>query len=90
MVDIVAQHSMRSTLPIHFIRFNPDAWCVDGKRQTVLMRERHNRLLGELYWRNTDFAVTYLYYDMIDGQPAVFKDPEFPTDLKACCRWNLP
>ena len=31
MVDIMAQHTMRSPLPLHFIRFNPDVWRVDGK-----------------------------------------------------------
>ena len=90
MMDIVAQQSMHSLLPIHFIRFNPDAWQVDGKTQKGnLLHERHRRLLGGILWHNTDFAITYLFYDMLGGRPAVLEDCDFPAELKGCCRWGL-
>ena len=89
MVDIMAQHTMRSPLPLHFIRFNPDVWRVDGKCRKVAMEERHKRLLGELTWSNRDFAITYLYYNMVGGRPALLEHAEFPTEVKACCRWPL-
>ena len=31
MLDIAAQHALRSALPLHFVRFNPDAYSVDGQ-----------------------------------------------------------
>jgi hypothetical protein len=31
MLDVAAQHRLRSDLPLHFIRFNPDAYIVDGR-----------------------------------------------------------
>jgi hypothetical protein len=31
MLDVAAQHAMKNGLPLHFIRFNPDAYTVDGR-----------------------------------------------------------
>jgi hypothetical protein len=33
MLGIAAQHSLRSRLPLHFVRFNPDAYAVDGRAE---------------------------------------------------------
>lgn len=87
MLNIAAQHTLRSPLPLHFIRFNPDAWRVDGQKEKTLCRQRHSWILRELLRPVQDFTITYLCYDMADGRPAVLADGEFPEELKRACRW---
>ena len=45
MLDVAAQHRLTSDLPIHFIRFNPDGYQVDGRAQKPKMAERHRELV---------------------------------------------
>jgi hypothetical protein len=40
MLDIAAQHALRSELPLHFVRFNPDAFTVDVQKQKPTMAAR--------------------------------------------------
>ncbi len=87
MLNIAAQHTMRSPLPLHFIRYNPDAWQVDGRKQKALRQQRHSWILRELMRSVHDFTITYLCYDMANGRPVVLADGDFPEDLKACCSW---
>jgi hypothetical protein len=42
--DVATQHSLRSEIPLHFVRFNPDAYTVDGQRQKPRMAARYPEL----------------------------------------------
>jgi hypothetical protein len=45
MLDIAAPHSLGSEMPLHFVRFNPDAYTVDGQKQKPKMAARYRELL---------------------------------------------
>jgi hypothetical protein len=81
-----------NTLPIVFIRYNPNAYRVDGELQKVLKKDREEKLIELLSDErsiiyNTDqlLSVLYMYYDMIDGEPEVFTDEEYNNCIKECC-----
>ena len=69
---------------LRFIRFNPDAYKVDGVKQKTLQRDRQAALLNVL---NTppdqQFSVSYLYYDRTGPLPNVCLDAEYPSTLRA-------
>ena len=69
---------------IRFIRFNPDAYKLDGQKQKTLHRERQAVLLRVL---NTppeqQFSAVYLFYDRAGPLPDVCLDSEYPSTLRA-------
>ncbi len=69
---------------IRFIRFNPDAYKLDGEKQKTLQCDRHAALLQVL---NTEpeqqFSVVYLFFDRTGSLPDVCLDPEYPSTLRA-------
>ena len=70
---------------IRFIRFNPDAYKLDGQKQKPLHRERQAVLLRVL---NTppeqQFSAVYLFYDRAGPLlPDVCLDSEFSSTLRA-------
>ena len=69
---------------LRFIRYNPDAYKVDGVKQKTLQRDRQAALLKIL---NTppeqQFSVSYLFYDRTDALPDVCLDVEYPSTLRA-------
>ena len=73
-----------NTFPILFIRFNPHSFTVDDVERKVPAAERHAALLKRI--RNTDFSqdfgIEYMYYDVVNGLPAVFKDPDYDATVK--------
>ena len=90
MLDVAAQHRMRSELPLHFIRFNPDAYTVDGGRPKPHMNARIKELLLAIEEPiGTPLAVTYICYDSTDGVADVLKSAEFPPDLRDSCKSRL-
>jgi C2H2 type zinc finger protein len=74
-----------NTFPIMFIRYNPNAYRVDGKAVRLTKEEREKRLVD--YLRSVSFsqpfAVTYMYYDVLEGVPAVIDDPSYNESFKA-------
>ena len=68
---------------IRFIRFNPDAYKLDGEKQKTLQCDRHAALLQVL---NTEpeqqFSVVYLCFDRTGSLPDVCLDPEYPSTLR--------
>jgi hypothetical protein len=44
MLDVAAQYTLCSELPLHFVRFNPDSYTVDGRAHKPLMGARHREL----------------------------------------------
>ena len=69
---------------LRFIRYNPDAYKVDGVKQKTIQRDRQAALLKVL---NTppdqQFSVSYLFYDRTGPLPDVCLDAEFPSTLRA-------
>ncbi len=90
MLDVAAQHRMKSELPLHFIRFNPDAYTVDGGRPKPHMNARLKELLLAIEEPvSAPLAVTYICYDSTGGVADVLKSDEFPPDLRDSCKTRL-
>jgi hypothetical protein len=90
MLDVAAMHRMRSELPLHFVRFNPDAYIVDGGRPKPHMNARIKELLLAIEEPiGTPLAVTYICYDSTDGVADVLKSDEFPPGLRDSCKTRL-
>jgi hypothetical protein len=87
MLDIAAQHALRSELPLHFVRFNPDAFTVDGQTQKPTMGARYKRLLCAIDTPvSAPLTITYVCYDTTDGAADIMRSDEFPTELRDSCR----
>ena len=69
-----------NTLPILFVRYNPDAFKVEGETVKVPSKMRQARLIETLKnWQfKQPFAVLYMYYDTTpEGVPAIFDDEAY-------------
>jgi hypothetical protein len=90
MLDVAAQHRLRSDLPLHFIRFNPDGYAVNGRAQKPRMAERHKELLLAIEEPLTvPFAITYVCYSSTAGAADVLKSDDFPPELRDSCKTRV-
>ena len=90
MLDVAAQHVMRSDLRLHFVRFNPDSYAVDGAAQKPLMGERHRELLLAIEAPVTaPLNITYICYDTTAGVADVTRSDDLPSDLRESCRTRV-
>jgi len=90
MLDVTAQHRMRSELPLHFIRLNPDGYTVDGGHPKPHMNARLKELLLAIEEPvSTPLAVTYICYDTTNGVADAVMSAEFPPDLRESCKTRL-
>jgi len=74
-----------NTLPIMFIRYNPHGYKVDGVvRKNMWKKHREERLVEFIRTLTftQPFGVTYMYYDTVEGKPAIFSDPAFEEAFK--------
>jgi hypothetical protein len=86
MLDVAAQHAMRSELPLHFVRFNPDRYTVDGHDPKPKMGERHKELVLAIEDPVTaPLTITYVCYTTTAGTADVTRSDEFPPDLRDSC-----
>ncbi len=75
-----------NSIPILFIRYNPDAFKVDGQTKKTYKRDREAQLVN--YLRNLEvddehkFAVAYFYYDMIGTTPSIFQHADYAESFK--------
>jgi hypothetical protein len=91
MLDVAAQHRLRSDLPLHFIRFNPDGYQVDGRAQKPKMAERHKELVLAIEEPvAAPLSISYICYSSTAGVANVTKSDEFPPDLREACKTRLP
>jgi len=74
-------------MPLVFLRFNPDAFRIDGQIQKIKKKDRLKRyveLVKEL--ENSEefmpLTIYYLYYDITDNKLNITYDTEYPTELK--------
>jgi hypothetical protein len=86
-------------LPVVMIRYNPDAYSVDGKRVKRPRKEREQVLvrvlaelaaLQELGETVPPFQMLYMYYDSNTSArgevvPCILNDPEYSSQLRECC-----
>jgi hypothetical protein len=90
MLDVAAQHRMTSDLPLHFIRFNPDGYSVDGRQQKPKMAERHKELLLAIEEPLTaPMAITYICYSSTNGVADVTNSDDFPPELREVCKFRF-
>jgi hypothetical protein len=79
--------------PVVFIRFNPDAFTVDGVRQKVSPEDRCDALARQIEnfvpRPGQILTILYMFYTSctIDGAPVaeIMFDPDFDQALKECC-----
>ena len=80
-----------NTLPVLFVRYNPDGFKVDGVTKRTWKRHRESTLIT--YLKSLEnakddvapFAVQYMFYDVAGGLPVVFDDPEYSDIMKEFC-----
>ena len=86
MMDVTAAMQLEgNTLPVHWIRFNPDTYHVDGKARMILMKERYRNLVSyiEAFTTTQPLSVQYLYYDRdAENQLLLLKDPDYEPSFK--------
>ena len=75
-----------NTLPITFIRYNPDEFKVHDKKIKITKANKEKSLLKTINDNKFEkpFSTIYMYYDTIDEQPFIFSDPEYDDSLKIC------
>jgi hypothetical protein len=76
-----------NSLPVFFLRYNPHAYQVDGKKQVVMKKVREARLLEAIQEAAEDegggMKVRYLFYTVEVGRPVIMQDPAF--SIADCC-----
>jgi hypothetical protein len=93
MMNVAAQHFAQEgpTLPLHFIRYNPDGYSVNGRKQTPTMAARHLELMRAIDLPVTaPLTITYICYPTTDGVADAINSPEFPAHLRGVCRTVVP
>jgi hypothetical protein len=84
-------------MPLVFIRYNPDVFYIDGKKQHVTKscRIKDYISLVNTIIKNKDkllpFNIYYLFYDTTDRQLSILNDIEYPDELKPFVKFhNIP
>jgi hypothetical protein len=91
MLDVTAQHRLRGDLPLHFIRFNPDGYQVNGRAQKPKMADRHKELVLAIEEPvSAPLSISYICYSSTAGVANVMSSDEFPPDLREVCKTRLP
>ena len=92
MLDVVAALVCEdNTRPTLWLRFNPNAYKVDGVRAYTSRKERYRRLLAILTAPSAtaSLVVQYMYYDVCKGRPVVTYDPDYSPVVAACVQSEL-
>jgi hypothetical protein len=76
--------SDNNTLPVVFLRYNPDKFYVDEKEQTLKKAERHVILIDEINKCDTitTNTIKYLFYNTLDDVPEVLNDVEYLLEIQ--------
>ena len=63
---------------LHIVRFNPTAYKEDGRIERATEDEQKESLLQALaYVPEAPFTISYLFYRVVNGQPAVTLDTDY-------------
>ena len=85
MTDVVAAiRCSGDTRKILWVRFNPDAFFVDGRRCKVLRKDKMVRLVEFLRTSKPikDVEIAYLFYDTTNGKPEIFAHKDYDESVK--------
>jgi hypothetical protein len=83
-----------NTMKIVFVRYNPNKYRVDSRstKGRLAKKEREQVLLSLLQDRNhgiftsaSDILIQYMYFDTVDGQAEVTRDPQYNPVMRECC-----
>ena len=71
-------------IPIKFIRYNPHEYKINNKTIRTSCIDRHNQLIHEIQETvfSKSFSVKYLFYDMKNNEPAIFRDIDYNESFK--------
>lgn len=84
-----------NTLPIGIIRYNPDGYTIDGKKQRKTQKIREQQLVKVInnwqFGEPGSLEIQYMFYDcdtVDDEQLAlkIWEDPLYDTIMTQCCR----
>jgi hypothetical protein len=73
-----------NTLPIVFIRYNPDRYKVDSENIKICKQVRMKNILDFITTFKTEspFNIKYMYYDLQDDKLEILTNPEYIEDVK--------
>ncbi|PNH01079.1 Zinc finger protein [Tetrabaena socialis] len=81
-----------NTLPLVFLRYNPNVFTVNGKVVKKLKAARESELVSllenpasEVFSCDRPIVIQYLYYDVVGCHAAVTRDPEYNAHIAQCC-----
>ena len=83
---IVQEQTWRGAdpVPIKWIRYNPDAYSIDGARQKTTQELRHAALLAEISTCPVkQLEVKYMFYDMVCDVPEIFSHRDYNDTWRA-------
>ncbi|KAJ3152558.1 hypothetical protein HDU89_001251 [Geranomyces variabilis] len=67
-------------LPVAFLRYNPDAFQVDGTTRRIRKKDREAKLVDVLRHLkfDTEFEIKYMYFNVNrDGTLTLYDDPAY-------------
>jgi hypothetical protein len=72
-----------NSLPVVFIRFNPDAFKKNREKQHIKKKERYATIVDFIttYSTRNPFTVKYFFYDTVHDRPEIFLDSEYDEDF---------
>ncbi len=73
-----------NTLPVAFLRYNPNGFSTDEKVQAVRKTVREAKLVETLReWKFTrDFEIGYMYFDKTEDTLEIYNDPDYDGTVK--------
>ena len=82
--------ALESTGSTWLVRFNPDAYTVNGTRIQTAWNSRSDtlsNLIERAQVPEARFQLTFVYYDLnADMRPLIFHDPHMPLTLRSAIR----
>lgn len=76
-----------NTLPILWLRYNPNVYRVNGIKQLIRQYEREEILVD--FMRNwspgSDMEIKYFFYNLVDGELEIHRNQEYDDYFKTLC-----
>ena len=83
-----------NTMPLIWIRINPDNFCIDNKKIRMTKKEKIEKvvnLINTLSESKTELPLTiyYCFYNIINNQPEILEDATYPEELKSIVNYLI-
>ncbi|PNH02410.1 Zinc finger protein [Tetrabaena socialis] len=85
-----------NTLPLVFLRYNPNVFRVDGKVVKKLKVTRESELVSllenpasDVFLCDRPLVIQYMYYDVAGCHAVVTRDPEYNVHIAQCCARSI-